>query len=111
MDSSTESKGVRRLEEFREDLAAAVANGKASKAIVFGSYARGDSDKYSDLDMIVIADTDKTFFKRHDDFDAVFEVWPRAIDLLIYTPRRIRTDDSRGQPLHRTGAGGRCGHL
>ena len=99
MDSSTESNDVRRLEEFREDLAIAVAKGKASKAIVFGSYARGDSDQYSDLDMIVIADTDKTFFKRRDDFDAVFEVWPRAIDLLIYTADEFAQMIREGNPF------------
>ncbi len=97
MDSITGRNSVRRLEEFREALAAAVAKGNASKAIVFGSYARGDADRHSDLDMIVIADTERTFFNRHDDFDAVFEVWPHAIDLLIYTPdefaQMIREDN------------------
>ena len=99
MDSNNENKGVRRLEEFRENLAAAVAKGKASKAIVFGSYARGDTDQYSDLDLIVIADTAKTFFQRRDDFDAVFEVWPRAIDLLIYTPDEFAQMIREGNPF------------
>ena len=99
MDSHTGSNSVRGLEDFREGLAAAVAKGKATRAIVFGSYARGDFDRYSDLDMIVIADTEKTFFHRHDDFDAVFEVWPRAIDLLIYTPDEFAQMIREGNPF------------
>ena len=99
MDPNTGDTSVRGLDEFRDGLAAAVAKGKATKAIVFGSYARGDFDRYSDLDMIVIADTDKTFFRRHDDFGAVFEVWPRAIDLLIYTPDEFAQMVREGNPF------------
>ena len=49
--------------------------------------------------MIVIADTEKTFFHRRDDFGAVFEVWPRAIDLLIYTPDEFAQMIREGNPF------------
>ena len=99
MGSSTGGKTIRKLEEFREDLAVAVAQGKAQKAIVFGSYARGDVDQYSDLDMIIIADTEKTFFCRRDDFGAVYKVWTRAMDLLIYTPDEFAQMIREGNPF------------
>ena len=51
---------------------------------MFGSVARGEADEWSDLDLIVIADTDRTFFERFRDFDGLYEVWPR-LDLLVYT--------------------------
>ena len=51
---------------------------------MFGSGARGEADEWSDLDLIVIADTDRTFFERFRDFDGLYEVWPR-LDLLVYT--------------------------
>ena len=51
---------------------------------MFGSVARGEADEWSDLDLIVIADTDRTFFERFRDFDGLYEIWPR-LDLLVYT--------------------------
>ena len=51
---------------------------------MFGSVARGEADEWSDLDLIVIADTDRTFFERFRDFVGLYEVWPR-LDLLVYT--------------------------
>ena len=52
---------------------------------MFGSVARGEADEWSDLDLVVIADTERTFFERFRDFVALYEVWPR-LDLLVYTP-------------------------
>ena len=51
---------------------------------MFGSVARGEADEWSDLDLVVIADTDRTFFERFRDFDGLYEIWPR-LDLLVYT--------------------------
>ena len=56
----------------------------ATRALVFGSVAGGEADEWSDLDLVVIADTDRTFFERFRDFDGLYEVWPR-LDLLVYT--------------------------
>ena len=36
---------------------------KPEKIILFGSYARGDADKYSDLDFVVIKKLKKDFLK------------------------------------------------
>ena len=55
------------------------------RALVFGSVARGEADEWSDLDLVVIAETERTFFERFRDFDALYQVWPR-LDLLVYTP-------------------------
>ena len=51
---------------------------------MFGSVARGEADEWSDLDLVVIAESDRTFFERFRDFDGLYEVWPR-LDLLVYT--------------------------
>jgi len=37
------------------------------RAIVFGSLARGEATRRSDLDLIVVMDTDKRFLDRYDD--------------------------------------------
>ena len=64
-------------------------DGEAKKAIVFGSYARGDADRHSDLDLIVVVDTERSFFKRHEGFAGLYDVWRRGMDLLIYTPDEL----------------------
>jgi uncharacterized protein len=55
---------------------------------VFGSVARGDADAFSDLDLIIVADTTRPFFERFKDFAGLYDVWPR-LELLIYTPEEF----------------------
>ncbi len=38
---------------------------KIQKAIVFGSFARAETSARSDLDLILVQDTDKRFFERY----------------------------------------------
>ncbi len=61
------------------------------KAIVFGSLARGESTKRSDLDLIVVQETDKRFLDRYDGIlgDITDVVRGRDVDLLIYTPEEL----------------------
>ena len=80
---------VATIEHIRETFSPALESGGALKAVVFGSYARGEADQYSDLDIIVVAETDKKFFKRHEDFQGIFDVWRKGLDMLIYTPEEL----------------------
>lgn len=61
------------------------------RAIVFGSLARGDVSRHSDLDLIVIKDTEKPFLDRYDNLlrDITSAVPGRDVDLLIYTPQEL----------------------
>ena len=80
------------LNAIREALTPALEASDAQRAIVFGSYARGDADEYSDLDLIIVADTDKRFLQRHKDYNSVFrswDPWGKSFDLLIYTPQEM----------------------
>ncbi|MBI2842172.1 MAG: nucleotidyltransferase domain-containing protein [Armatimonadetes bacterium] len=57
----------------------------AEKAILFGSTARGDADRWSDIDLIVIKDTNRRFPDRQADvIDAIQPDF--ALDVLVYTP-------------------------
>ena len=66
--------------------------------ILFGSAARGDADEYSDIDLIVIKDTDKRFVQRMVD---VLAFIPKdvAVDAIVYTPQEFETMVEMGNPF------------
>lgn len=55
------------------------------KIILFGSMARDDHDEDSDVDVIVVYNSDKKFLDR---LAELYESWslPRGVDILAYTP-------------------------
>ena len=59
--------------------------GPVEKIILFGSAARGDTDEYSDLDLIVIKSTDKPFVQRL----AEVPLLPVHADVFVYTPEEF----------------------
>lgn len=87
---------IRDLDELRRRLAPYLT--RARKAIVFGSVARGEADEWSDLDLVIVTDTDRPFFERHKDFTGIWDVWPQ-LDLLIYTPEEFERMRAEGRPF------------
>ena len=77
------------LDSVREALVPILKKGSVAKAIVFGSYARGEADQHSDLDLIIVAESERTFFHRHKDFPDIYEYWRKGLDMLIYTPDEL----------------------
>ena len=61
------------------------------RVILFGSLARGDDTRRSDLDLLVVMETDAAFLDRYDRLlpKIVREVPGRDVDLLIYTPEEF----------------------
>ena len=84
------------LGELRRRLAPHLT--RARKAIVFGSVARGEADAWSDLDLLIVADTTRPFFERFKDYGGLYDVWPR-LDLLIYTPEEFAQMVAEERPL------------
>jgi len=84
------------LDELRRQLAPHLR--VSLKAILFGSVARGESDAWSDLDLIVVARTTRPFLERFKDFTGLYRVWPR-LDLLIYTPEEFEQMVAEENPL------------
>jgi predicted nucleotidyltransferase len=87
---------LRDLDELRRRLAPHVW--RARKVIAFGSVARGEPDEWSDLDLLIVADTARPFFERFKDFAGIYDVWPR-LDLLIYTPAEFQRMVAEDNPL------------
>jgi predicted nucleotidyltransferase len=58
------------------------------RAYIYGSTARGEADEHSDVDLILVRETDRPFFDRiRDVMDLVFALG--SVDLLIYTPDEL----------------------
>lgn len=76
-----------------EDLARFAENplrqAGAERAVAFGSYARGDADGYSDLDLAVVLATDLPPLERSPLLPELLDALPLATDLLVYTPEEF----------------------
>ena len=61
----------------------------ANQVILFGSYARGDAKPDSDVDFLIIADSDLPRFKRSRELYKLFRPYPFGMDIICYTPQEI----------------------
>ena len=57
---------------------------KPQKIILFGSYARGNPRRESDVDLLIVMDTPKSSLEIRRYLGVMF-----ALDLLVYTPKRL----------------------
>ena len=75
---------------------------RPQRVIVFGSFARGDTHELSDLDLIVIKETDERFF------DRIRRVRDACLDIdvdvqpLVYTPEEFQSMLDGGNDFLRT---------
>ena len=96
METLTRSK-IPTLEDIREVLTPALEESAALRAIVFGSHARGEAQEFSDLDLVIVADTERGFVSRPRDFRAVKRAWNWAMDLIVYTPAEYERMRAQGR--------------
>ena len=87
------------MKQLRELLVPFFSQSAAKKAVVFGSYARGDADEYSDLDLIIVADTETPFLERFRDYTGIYEIWRKGLDMLVYTPDELERMQSEENPF------------
>ena len=61
------------------------------KALLFGSFARGSQSQKSDIDLILIKETEEPYFERYAGIlqDLYKAVKGRDIEVLIYTPEEL----------------------
>jgi predicted nucleotidyltransferase len=76
-----------RREELAEELEKITDRLKRDRSVrlilLFGSLARGDVCDESDLDLLVVKETDKKFLDRLDEF---YQDAGIAMDIFVYTP-------------------------
>lgn len=84
------------IKEIKKRLSGVFRKNRVKKVILFGSSARGTESGKSDLDMMIVLDTDKRFFDRYDDFLELYRlVGDIGLDLLIYTPQELEAISHR----------------
>ncbi|PIU55518.1 MAG: hypothetical protein COS89_07165 [Deltaproteobacteria bacterium CG07_land_8_20_14_0_80_38_7] len=84
--------------ELKQKIISAFKRDNIEKIIIFGSRAKGTDDSYSDIDLIIILNTNKRFLDR---LKELYQLWsvPIAIDILAYTPDEFNQMLSEKNPL------------
>ncbi len=80
------------LFKLGEQLAPILRRYHILKAIIFGSFARGEMSRSSDVDLILIQQTERRFLDRYDGLlcELGWAIPDRDLDVLIYTPEELQ---------------------
>jgi len=73
--------------DFEEKLCAAL-RGRVKRIFVFGSYGTEAFRPGSDIDLILVCETDLPFVERPRLFEDLYRIYPR-LDLLVYTEEEL----------------------
>lgn len=85
------------FDEMRRRTGRALRKAGVKRAVVFGSWARGEADGFSDLDLAVVMDTDLPPPERALALAKVLdEALPMVVDLVVYTPDEFATGEADG---------------
>jgi predicted nucleotidyltransferase len=77
------------LDRFMADLRPLLVRQDAVAAWVFGSHARGEADPHSDIDIIIVAPTDRPAVDRFLDYLPAIAHADVGVDMLVYTPEEF----------------------
>lgn len=66
------------------------------RVYLFGSWARGEEDDLSDLDVVVIKRTTLPFFDRLREVGRLIPAGTGGVDILVYTPEEFQAMQTRG---------------
>ena len=90
---------VRRLEEAVERVRTVLADVPGIRRVsLFGSYARGRRDLFTDLDLFVVWDTDRPLLERQRYLYSLLSL-PVDLDIVCYTPTELAA--AADSPFHR----------
>ena len=74
-----------KLSEIKAQIVTSFRKFDPEKIILFWSIARDDWDEESDVDIIIVYETDKRFLDRLKELYMGWDI-PKAVDILAYTP-------------------------
>lgn len=73
-------------QSLRQIIATLSSRAEVERVSLFGSYARGRADLFTDLDILVVMETEKGFLERLRLLYSLLAV-PVDLDLVCYTPQ------------------------
>lgn len=77
-------------DEVRTQLTPTLRNLGVKKAILFGSISRGTKSRRSDIDLLLVVETEERFFNRYRRFEEIYaKLKGASVDMLIYTPSEL----------------------
>ncbi|MEW6487398.1 MAG: nucleotidyltransferase domain-containing protein [Thermodesulfobacteriota bacterium] len=85
------------LDDVRTALVPVFRKYAVRRAVLFGSFARGEATRHSDVDILATVETPKRFFDRYDGILAdLGRALPEVgVDLLLYTPAELQSISHR----------------
>jgi predicted nucleotidyltransferase len=88
------------LEQLAERIRPALAEAGVLRAVVFGSWARGSADGFSDLDLAVVLETELPSIERPRLLAGVHRALPGiGVDIVVYTPEEWERGIATGLDL------------
>jgi predicted nucleotidyltransferase len=88
------------IDEIRACVAPLFVAKGATRAVLFGSVARGTDDGRSDIDLLVVDNDDLRYFARLDKYyDELVDLLHRPVDLFVY--REAEIEALRDRPFVR----------
>ena len=76
-----------------ENVARRIGEQTQAKAVVlFGSHARNQAGTHSDVDLLVISESNLPRHKRSRQLHLLFKPYPFAMDILVYTPKEVEAE-------------------
>jgi len=76
------------IEKLKQEIVSTFRPFNPEKVILFGSLARGTWDETSDIDLIIVYQTEKSFMDRLKELYLSWNI-PKAVDILAYTPNEF----------------------
>jgi len=76
-------------EEIQRLVDRIVLRTRPKKVVVFGSYAKGAATSDSDLDIMLVQDTDLPMARRADDLAPLLSSGWISVDVHVYTPDEV----------------------
>jgi len=85
------SEEAEELEDIIARLRVIFERRRVDRAILFGSFSRGEPSRRSDVDLLVVQRTTKRWLDRYDGIlrEVSHAVPGRDVDMLIYTPEEL----------------------
>ena len=96
---AVEESNRNQAERFLDALRPFLQAHDACAAWIFGSQARGTASVYSDIDVIVVAPTDRPFVERFRDYLPAVAQAGVGVDLLVYTPEEFARMQAEERPF------------